>query len=186
MRLFAAVDPPPPVIAHLADRLRPVHDEQLSWSGSDAWHITLAFYGQVDDARVPELAERLGRAARRYPPMELQLTGSGRFGSAVLWIGVHGDVEPVRRLASSAVAAGRRMGVGRDEARPFRPHVTVARARRRADLRPYVDALQSYEGPLWQATELVLVRSHLGAGPDGRARYELVDTFAFGAAGIGT
>ena len=43
--------------------LRPAWPE-LRWTGRDAWHLTLAFLGEVDEAIIARLAVRLERAAR--------------------------------------------------------------------------------------------------------------------------
>lgn len=185
MRLFAAVVPPADVVAHLAARVQPLRDGQLTWSDSSTWHITLAFYGEVEDARVPELTQRLSRAARRHEELSLLFGGAGRFGSAVLWVGVRGDVQRLRRLAESAIAAGRRMGIEQDAGRTFRPHVTVARSSRNHDLRPLAAALSDYAGPTWRATDVALVRSYLRAGPGGRARHEPVARFSLRASRSG-
>lgn len=71
MRLFAAVLPPAPVADELAAemaRLTSLPDAgRLRWTGRDGWHFTLAFYGTVTDAVLPDLHERLARAARRHP-----------------------------------------------------------------------------------------------------------------------
>ncbi|WP_343245084.1 2'-5' RNA ligase family protein, partial [Streptomyces sp. SID14478] len=59
MRLFAAVLPPQEAVAELGravDRLAPA--DGLRWTGRPGWHLTLAFYGDVPEAGVPELAER--------------------------------------------------------------------------------------------------------------------------------
>lgn len=188
MRLFAAVVPPASAVEHLEAAASAVRDSRLTWTVTAAWHVTLAFYGAVDDERVAPLRQRLVRAARRHTPFDLRLAGAGRFGTAVLWTGVSEDEgrlsEPRRlsrpgrlaRLAGSASAAGRRMGLGDPEARPYRPHLTLARSSRQADLRPYVAALEGYLGPVWTVDDISLVRSHLGAGEGGRARYETVAT----------
>ncbi|MEU9382704.1 2'-5' RNA ligase family protein, partial [Streptomyces sp. NPDC048279] len=69
MRLFAAVLPPPEVAAELAvevDRLKRLPGaEALRWTGRPGWHFTLAFYGEVEEGLVPDLSERLARAAHR-------------------------------------------------------------------------------------------------------------------------
>jgi 2'-5' RNA ligase len=129
---------------------------------------------------MPELGERLGRAARRHPAHTVRLAGGGRFGAGVLWVGVHGDVRTLGRLAQSAQAAARRTGIEVDE-RPYRPHLTLARTVRngpRVDLRPYVAALEGFEGREWEVAELVLMRSRLGGGP---ARYERVGAWKLGS-----
>ncbi len=178
MRLFAAIVPPSDVLRHLEAAVGPVRDDAVTWTLSDAWHITLAFYGEVADERVAELSERLGRAAGRYPAMRLRLVGAGKFDGRVLWVGCDGPEDELQRLARSCTAAGQRVGAtARPERRKFRPHLTLARAQRPVDLRPYVSALAEYAGPAWAATEIALVRSHLGQGPGRRARYESISTF---------
>ena len=167
MRLFAAVVPPPHALDDLAEVVGPVRagaPPSLRWTPRERWHLTLAFYGEVDDARAGELAERLARAASRHRAPVLSLAGAGRFGQQVLWAGVHGDVEVVAGLAASAAAAGRRVGAVVDD-RPHRPHLTLARSRGEADLRPLVAALSPWAGPAWTAGAVLLVRSALGARP---------------------
>jgi 2'-5' RNA ligase len=171
VRLFAAILIPPAVKAHLNTAVTPHRDDVLRWTTLDSWHLTLAFYGQVDDTRVPDLKSRLTRTAKKCPMLSLAFSGSGRFSQRVLWIGCEGEIDPMRALARSAAAAGRRVGAAADEGR-FRAHLTVARAPRPIDLRPYVSALGTYRGPTWSADAVALVRSHLGAGEDRRARYE--------------
>lgn len=171
MRLFAAILIPPEVKANLDAAVAPHRDDPLRWTAADSWHLTLAFYGQVDDGRVPDLKSRLTRIAKKYPMLSLALAGSGQFSQRILWIGCEGDTAPMRALARSAAAAGRRVGASPDEGR-FRAHLTLARAPKPVDLRPYVSALGTYRGPTWTADAVALVRSHLGAGENRRARYE--------------
>jgi 2'-5' RNA ligase len=171
VRLFAAILIPPDVKAHLDAAVGSDRGDALRWTTSDSWHLTLAFYGQVDDVRVPDLKSRLTRTAKKYPMLSLALAGSGQFSRRILWIGCEGDLAPMRTLARSAAAAGRRVGASADEGR-FRAHLTLARAPKPIDLRPYVSALGAYRGPTWTADAVALVRSHLGAGENRRARYE--------------
>jgi 2'-5' RNA ligase len=175
VRLFAAILIPPEAAAHLDAAVAPHRDDVLRWTTLNSWHLTLAFYGQVDDARVPDLKSRLTRAATRCPTLSLSLNGAGQFGQHALWIGCEGDLAPLRALARSAAAAGQRVGASAGESR-FRAHLTVARAPRRMDLRPYVSVLGSYRGLSWTADALALVQSQLGAGENHRARYETLSS----------
>ena len=102
------------------------------------------------------------------------MAGGGRFGGQVLWTRVEGDRAALRRLADSVRAAARRCGLPTD-ARPYRPHLTLARAGRPApDLAPLAEALNDFAGRAWSAPDLLLVHSVLGAGPGGTARHETV------------
>ncbi|MDQ0942603.1 RNA 2',3'-cyclic phosphodiesterase [Streptomyces sp. V1I1] len=183
MRLFAAVLPPAPAAGELAlavDRLRTLPGaDGLRWTGRDGWHFTLAFMGEVDDSLLPELHERLGRAAHRTASFPLRLHRGGRFGRRALWAGVAGGLEEMRMLAERADAAARRSGVSMEEHRRYHSHLTIARSRDDADLRPYVEALDTFEGTPWEVAELALVRSNLPvSGVRGeQPRYETVGSW---------
>ena len=172
MRLFAAVVPPESVARHLEAVVAPLRERtpNLRWGNESAWHLTCAFFGEVAETRVVELQRRLGRAAARHDSMSLRFRGAGAFArparASVLYVDVETELPPISALAASCSAAGRRIGLDVDD-RPYRPHLTVARAKGRepVDMRPVVDELAGYEGPRWTASEISLVRSHLGPTP---------------------
>ena len=83
------------------------------------------------------------------------------------------------RLAGSVTAAARRSGIAVDD-RPHRPHLTLARSREGAELRPVVAALADFAGTPWTADALHLVLSRLGAGPGGTAAHEVIETWRLG------
>ncbi|MGW3494713.1 RNA 2',3'-cyclic phosphodiesterase [Streptomyces sp. NPDC001020] len=189
MRLFAAVVPPSSAISELESVVRGLEEmpgaQRLRWTGRPGWHFTLAFYGEVAEDVVPDLSERLARAARRTDPFRLALYGGGHFGGRTLWVGATGDVGVMRLLADRAESAARKAGVEMEEHRPYRPHLTLARSRHSADFRPYVTALGAFAGAEWTVGELALVRSRLpGSGvPGEQPRYETVERWALGAGG---
>ncbi|MGW1531684.1 RNA 2',3'-cyclic phosphodiesterase [Streptomyces aureus] len=191
MRLFAAVLPPADAVRELAREVdllqRMPGADALRWTGRPGWHFTLAFYGEVAEEIVPDLEERLGRAAHRTEPFPLALHGGGHFGDRALWAGAAGDRETMRLLADRAGAAGRKAGVEMEEHRHYRPHLTVARSRASADFKPYVAALDAFAGTGWTVRELCLVRSNLPVSgvPREQPRYETVASWPLGA-GDGT
>ena len=146
--------------------------EGLRWSAPEQLHLTLAFLGDVDASDVSAPVARLDAALGGREASEHATGGLGGFPSAgrarVAWYGV---ADPDGRLASLAAAV--RSAVGADSTSPFRPHVTVARARSApVDLRPWIDGGDPPAGRL-EVAEVRLVRSHLGRGP---ARYETLGT----------
>jgi RNA 2',3'-cyclic 3'-phosphodiesterase len=180
MRLFVAIVLPPAVVAELGAQtigLRPAWSG-LRWASPDAWHLTLAFLGEVPEGVLPGLGERLERAARRHQAQELAVRGGGAFPSAararVVWAGIRADEAALRKLAASVAAGARRAGAPPpDEGRRYRPHITLARLRDPADVRPLAAELAGLSGTAWTAADIHLIRSHQpGAAPGSRPRYQ--------------
>ncbi len=80
MRLFVAVAVPVPAADELDDAVAPLRRSwpALRWTGRDAWHVTLAFLGEVNDTVSARLMPRLERAAARHPCLPVSLDGAGR------------------------------------------------------------------------------------------------------------
>ena len=185
--MFVALVPPPAAVEHLEEFLEPRRDAApFRWAATDQLHVTLAFLAEVEDRRLDELVERLGRAAARRTPVETRIAGGGAFPNAararVVWAGLeldeHGRTE-VDRMATGARAAASRSGIEVDGKR-FKAHLTVARLGRPAEVSDWVRLLDAYAGPAWTADRLTLVASHLGQGPRARPRYEVVEELGLG------
>lgn len=170
MRLFVAIAPPAAVLDELDALVEPLRARRLDlrWTNREAWHVTLAFLGQVDEAAADRLLPRLERAARRHHQVRLAFAGAGAFPAAtranVLWSGLSGDCGALARLAESVAAGARRAGAAPpDKGRRFQPHLTLARCRMPADVTGLVATLDGYQGQTWTADRVHLVRSRLGA-----------------------
>jgi len=127
----------------LWDALAPLRQRReklpVKWVQPENIHLSLKFLGDVDAAREPELRVALQRAAGTLSeprPLTLQVTGLGVFPDyhrpRVLWAGVTPD--PALELLQHGVEQAFAPLGFPTEARPFRPHVTLARAAR--DARP--------------------------------------------------
>jgi len=135
-------------------------------------HATLFFLGDASGEAIDSAAAALEERLGRLPAPALQLTVGGAFPARgrerVLWIGVRdttpGRLEALHGAALDAFEPIAPSEVARDRARPFRPHVTVARPR---DRRPRVPAgfhALDLELP-WAPEEACLVESVRGEGP---------------------
>jgi len=197
--MFVAVVPPADALDHLETFLEPrrAAGAELRWSAPDQWHLTLAFMAAVPDRVLDDLLERLEHAAGRRTPFEVSLTGGGAFPdparARVVYAAVTrppGQAVPaledeesgrarMEQLARGARAAAAKAGTVVDGAR-FHPHVTVARTGRPVEVTRWLRVLDAYQGPAWPVEEIALVASHLGEGPRGRPRHEVVATFPLG------
>jgi RNA 2',3'-cyclic 3'-phosphodiesterase len=167
MRLFVAMLPPGEVIADLEHRAAPLRAAWpgLRWTGREAWHVTLAFLGEVSQDVVPDLSTRLERAAGHHQTQDLAVQGGGAFPGAgrarVVWAGLRADQRALTALAGSVAAGARRAGApSPDEDRRYRPHITLARLREPADVRALITSLADLAGPPWTATQIHLIHSH--------------------------
>ncbi len=171
MRLFVAVAIPVQVreaVTRAVEDLHALSPAGLRWADPERWHLTLAFFGEVQDARLDELTRRLARAAGRHRAPVLRIEQAGRFGGRVLWARIVEAQESdhvLSGLADSVAAAARRTGIAQEE-RSYRPHLTLARSQSNVDLRPLVDALAGLRSDSWTAHEVLLVRSRLGPHPE--------------------
>jgi len=175
MRLFVAIALPADAAGELDRAVAPLRLAwpELRWTGRDAWHLTLAFLGEVDEELLGRLGDRLERAAARHGRLSLSLGGAGAFPTAararVLWTGVRGDRRGLAGLAGSVAAGARRAGVPpAQERRRYEPHLTLARCRAPADVQTLVATLAGFAGTPWTASEIYLIRSRLQDQP----RYE--------------
>ena len=120
-RLFVAVWPSPEVATLLGDLPRPV-EPGILWTAASKLHVTVRFLGTAD----------LGGAVERLAAAELP-TATAHYGPAIERLGPRLIVVPVTGLDALAEAVRRATeGLGRDDQRPFRGHVTIARTRARA------------------------------------------------------
>ena len=183
-RLFAALVPPEEAVGHLDAFLEVRRSAApFRWATAEQLHVTLAFLADVEERRIEDLSERLGRAAARRTAFRTAIAGGGAFPNVgrarVIWAGLD-LADPARteldRLATGGRAAAGRAGITVDGQR-FRPHVTVARLGRPQEATSWVRLLDGYAGPRWTADRVTLVASYLGEGPRGRPRYESVDEF---------
>lgn len=180
MRLFAAVVPPESAVEDLEAFLAVRRDAArgLRWTDPEQWHVTVAFAPDVPTRSFEELVERLAVAAARRSPFEVSLGGGGAFPDPSRAKVVYADVttsddSELRQLSVGARAAITKSGAEVEGGR-FTPHVTLARSGRPFEASRWLRVLDTYRGPTWPATELTLVESHLGEGPRGRPRHEVV------------
>jgi RNA 2',3'-cyclic 3'-phosphodiesterase len=180
MRLFVAIAPSVVALDELEAATMPLREAwpQLRWTDRPAWHITLAFLGEVDEPAAAQLEPKLEDAARGHPALGLSVAGSGAFpGPArarVLWTGIAGDLEGLKALCRRVVKGAREAGAPPpDDGRGFTPHLTLARCRAPADVSSLAGALAGYAGTPWAAAEIHLIRSLLAARP----RYEVIGTW---------
>jgi 2'-5' RNA ligase len=171
VRCFVAVDLSPDVrvaVARAQATLRALLPRaDVRWVEPAAFHLTLKFLGQVDDARLPAISAAVAAAVAGVETLPLAAGGVGGFPSLtrprVLWAGVTAGVPVLRALAGALDRALEPLGFP-PEARPFRGHLTIGRVRSPRGLATLAQAVASAEAHdlgTWAAREVVLYESRL-------------------------
>jgi len=177
LRLFTAIDIPADVKAALAallDRLRPL--AKLSWIPPEKLHITTKFIGEWPEERLDELQRVLG-AVRSSGPVEIAIRRVGWLpnprSARMLYAGVESS-ETLTALAAATERAAEGVSIPVED-RIYRPHVTLARNRKRVPLDALKHALAENELSTigsYQASSFAL---YLSAG----GKYTKLQEFTF-------
>lgn len=173
MRLFCAVELPSEVQDHITDYVNWSRGEfaaaaGVRWERREKLHITLQFFGEVEDGRIAELSRVVEEAAGVEARFSVSVEGTGTFPprgrTRIFWLGVRDDAGGLmslqRRLATLCAPLG-----FEPEARAFHPHVTIGRTRR-ADASVEELARRHraarFDTAHFEVRELVLISSELG------------------------
>jgi 2'-5' RNA ligase len=163
----------------------------LRLTQAHAFHLTLRFLGDVAAADTDALQEAVHRSCRNTVPFALRLIEPGCFPDSrnprVVWAGVGGELEALRKLQSRVVQETAAFGEP-PETRAYQPHLTLARVNTRDRHAARVigqsverlsidwhDDLQN----IWSVHEVHLIRSELLPGG---SRYTTLGSFPFRAA----
>jgi 2'-5' RNA ligase len=177
MRLFIGLPVAAAARAELAGRLDvcrarldPAVGAGIRWVEPDALHVTLRFLGSTEASRLVDLRRAIEAAATLSAPFGVAVAGASLIGSrhsptVVCELVEGGDESRALERALSVALDDRGWP---PEARPFRPHLTIARVRRRGDPRAAAGTIVDRfpDGRIgWRAERVVLFESVLGSGP---------------------
>ncbi len=163
MRLFVAIDLEDKIrdsIYRVAEKLSNVSGLKLV--EKENLHITLMFLGEVNEAKVDLIKEKLSEV--KAMPFEVKFKGIGFFPSSgnirIIWVGVEKGEEELKALADDIYEKLKRLGFKRDK--EFSAHVTVARVKRRVSgLRELLSEFENEEFGVMRVENFKLKRSIL-------------------------
>jgi 2'-5' RNA ligase len=176
MRLFVAI----PMAAAVLDELSAVSArlkssaDGLRWAEPESWHITLQFLGNANE-------EQYTLGAVRFPPVPIRMEALGCFDRAGIFYAGVGLTPALVSLQQHITAATSLCGFV-PEARPFRPHITLARGKgegRGRELRTLTARVRQPSFTPFIAEEYLLYESHLspaGSKYEVRNRFTLSET----------
>jgi 2'-5' RNA ligase len=165
-------------IFRLVEELRAPNDG-VAWARRDKLHVTLKFLGAaIDSARLAPLAKAVAEVSKGAAAFQVRTRGIGAFPNLrrprVLWTGL--ESQSLIRLASQIEDAAAHLGF-EHAARPWAPHLTIARIRdprRVTSLLGRLQAADQSEFGESRVGEIALYRSHLSSNG---STYERLATF---------
>ncbi len=146
MRLFVAVEIEPTLATAAGAliktlRIRAQHlapHARISWVPEDRLHLTVRFIGHAGEAAATAIQRALDPPLA-LAPFSLSLAGPGAFPLSgrpkVVWVGIADGGARLEELEREVTGRLAKAGVPVED-RPYRPHLTLARVREAAGLRP--------------------------------------------------
>lgn len=183
MRTFAAIALPDEV----RDRISRVTKDMRSacksvrWVQAENYHLTLAFYGEVEDDQFETIDAALARHTSNIAAFTLHLTECGAFPNvrkpATVWVGVNTCSE-LEACHAAAAEAGSAVGIPAEK-RKYHPHITIGRVRRgrfEQELAPHLPSAEAIGACEFTVRDVSLFKSSLtpqGAHYDCLKQYPL-------------
>jgi 2'-5' RNA ligase len=102
---------------------------RITWVKPESVHVTLKFFGETDEKRIPAISKVLQEVAGRHEPFTSELVNVGIFGSSyspkVIWFGIE-RAEPFKALGEDVLQSLETIGWERNR-QNFVPHLTIGR-----------------------------------------------------------
>ena len=170
MRTFLAFDIEGDVksrVAEITARFRAI-DRGVRWVKSENMHVTVYFFGGVDENRIPDLVHVCRKAVEGIEPFALTVQDISAFPSLerarVIWYGILNEGDQLLQVYERVREGLRGTGIVKDiEERPYTPHLTAGRVRHRMERR-LVDEIRELHDLSFgssRVSEMTLFRSVL-------------------------
>ena len=102
---------------------------RITWVKPESIHITLKFFGETEERRIPDISRVLREVTLRHQPFASELVNVGIFGSSyspkVIWFGIE-NAEPLKKLGKDVIQSCDAIGWEPDR-QNFVPHLTIGR-----------------------------------------------------------
>ena len=130
-RLFAAVKihPSPEFMKTYNSLKSGLKFCRITWVKPESIHVTLKFFGETEERKIPEISRVLREVAASHKPFASEIVNVGIFGSSyspkVIWFGIDKS-EPLKKLGNDVLQSVEKIGWEPDR-QNFVPHLTIGR-----------------------------------------------------------
>ena len=138
--MFCAFELPEALRALIKEHIQRVREAvpeaAASWSRVENIHLTMKFFGNVEQAKIAGLSAAAERIVKEFAAIKIAVGGTGVFPKPnrpqVLWIGIRDGSGLLSQLHQRLEDEFAREGFSKED-RAFRPHLTIARIRKTHD-----------------------------------------------------
>lgn len=162
MRLFCAIELPEGTREKLAAAQAELPSAGIKFVEKENLHITLSFFGEVDEKNLQKLQSALSLA--KFPPLPISIIGIGAFPDlhrpSVIFAKAQcaGLTDLAKRI--NAEVQNSKIPIRLDK-KPFHAHITLARAKGKAGIAAFAQKSSSGNFGSFVAKEFVLKKSVL-------------------------
>ncbi len=149
MRTFIAVDLDDRLKAHFVHIIKKLDkgDGSVKWITRQGMHITLKFLGEISATQESDVGRVLDKVTNKHSSFLLKFRGSGTFPHnskipRVLWIGLEKNVA-LETLHADIEEEMAGLGFPKEN-RPFHPHLTLCRVKKKSQLQTVLTWQQRY------------------------------------------
>ena len=168
-RAFIAIELPHHIrtaILNVQNRLKPGL-KGIRWVYPGNIHLTLRFLGDITNSEITAVKAVLSETAREFSPFLLSAKSIGTFPGLnrprVMWIGLGGEIIPLKDLVLGLENNLEAIGIERD-ARSFSGHLTIGRVKGKIDpvrILESIKELRDFESEMFSVHQINLYKSDL-------------------------
>lgn len=182
MRTFVGIPVKlPPELSKSVSHWKSVYEgEALRWVSPEKLHLTLRFFGEIQEDEIAELKKHFYTSYKGSPKSCLSMDMLGFFGRRqsprVLWSGFASS-EPVQELYTKTLVLERYIHPVMDTA-TYSPHITLARIGRKGISGKFREEIESHRQQYWGQMELSSVVLYESVITQKGARYNRIEEVA--------
>ncbi|HLP44667.1 MAG TPA: RNA 2',3'-cyclic phosphodiesterase [Candidatus Deferrimicrobium sp.] len=158
MRIFIGIKLDDSVLDQIEKFLKPFKKiaSPLKWTTRENLHVTLKFIGEVSDEKCKQIEKLLADAEFNTGAIDINICGCGKFGKGpdmnIFWTGLakNRQLEDMFNRIENTL---QKAGIPKEE-RQFKPHITVARNKKRFNFKSFFELIDQNNDRLISGTTI--------------------------------
>jgi 2'-5' RNA ligase len=149
IRSFLAIEIPVTVLKKIEKVQEDLKSSRadVRWVNPGKIHLTLKFFGSIEESKVEPIVESIGGPVRGTSPFPLQAKGLGAFphvrNPRVIWLGLADSRKILIPFQKELEDQLQKIGFQRED-RPFQPHLTLGRTTSSRGRNELVERMEKY------------------------------------------